>query len=177
MVMTCAALVFAGSLAAAADRSQWLKWRDENDRLASRILDVFPNEPDHSHVAKFLSDIQATIVGAEGTVSREAIIERSEIAKARTRRTITDAEADAEMARLNKSEYIHLCYIQGSLVPRIYTESFAPHVPASLSAEFKERMTRSEYLTLLRLEPMLMGWGGNAPGNLSTPLPSSGDGR
>ena len=82
---------------------------------------------------------------------------------------------------LNEALEIHLCYIYGSIVPRVFEETYGDYVSASLRTSFREHITRSVYVSLLRLDPIRGHWGDSSrpgsPVNLSQPLPAAVDDR
>ena len=176
-----ALLALAGSSAIAAiDPAQWDAWKGEYAQLEQSTIAAFPTEPNRSKIVDILTKLRDHIQGAEATVLREAQAERVAITLAQVQGQIDSVEAAADHARLNKAVDIHLCYIYGSIVPRIFEEAFGRYVPASLRARFNERITRAEYVSLLRRDPVQGRWGDSSPGspfNLSKPVPAAEDGR
>ncbi|MDD5657768.1 MAG: hypothetical protein PHF00_11000 [Elusimicrobia bacterium] len=68
---------------------------------------------------------------AQQAVQREALAQRAAIAQTKARGKINVAEAAEETARLDRAVDVHLCYIQGSIVPRVFAESFGENLDAA----------------------------------------------
>ncbi|HXS99315.1 MAG TPA: hypothetical protein VN915_01425 [Elusimicrobiota bacterium] len=157
----------ASSVRAAIDPKVWKDWKAEDARVEQRILDAFPKEPYHSESIDHINRERAFAADIETTVSSAAMDDRVAIAQAKVSGALSADEAEAELARLDKALAIHLCYLYGSIMPRGYGNAFGKFVSASLRARLQDRISRDEYLALLRQDPMQGTWRSGAGRNLS----------
>ena len=153
-------LALAGSSATASiDPAKWSDWKDEYVQLEKKTMAAFPDEPAHSDVVNQIKQTRDAIQVAEASVRREALAERVAIALATIQGQINPDEAALEHTRLNSAVDIQLCYIYGNNIPRIFAAIFGKDVPVSLRAIFIVHLTHSDYVSMLKLDPIQGHWG------------------